>query len=191
MIRTIHLRRLFAFAVLIGVAYIGLGVRLYVLQVVRHDRYRDIVGDNTQRVFLKQPRRGDILDVKGHQLATSLAVKRVLADPVLIHPYQVEVARAVAPLLSMKEADLAFALRLMHTNSAGVVRTNRYVDLRRKVTMEQWGQITQVMAQTSLVLDETALSKTERMFLRNLRRPARVCLKVFPRDIATRRRTIC
>ena len=170
MIRAIHLRRLFAFAVLIGLAYIGLGVRLYVLQVVRHDRYRDIVGDNTQRVFHKQPRRGDILDVNGHQLATSLAVKRVLADPVLIHPYEAEVARAIAPLLSMKEADLAFALRLTHTNAAGVVRTNRYVDLRRKVTVEQWGQITQAMAQTSLVLDETALPKAERMSLRNLRR---------------------
>ena len=106
MIRPVHLRRLFVFAILAGLAMAGLCVRLYVLQVVRHEHYKEIVGDNTQRTFLKQPRRGDILDADGHVLATSLPVKRVLADPSLIQPYQAEVARAVAPLISMSEAEL-------------------------------------------------------------------------------------
>ena len=83
MIRPTHLQRLFLFALLAGLAFAGLATRLYVLQVLRHDKYKDIVGDNTQRVFLKWPRRGDILDVNGHVLATSLPVKRVLADPSL------------------------------------------------------------------------------------------------------------
>jgi len=153
-----------------GLAFVGLGARLYVVQVVRHDRYKDIVGDNTQRVFLKQPRRGDILDVEGHVLATSLPVKRVLADPSLIHPYQAEVARAIAPILSMNEADLTHALRLIRTNDSGVACTNKFADLKRKVTHDQWLQITQAIAQIDFNIDEAGLKRSERAFFRNLRR---------------------
>jgi cell division protein FtsI/penicillin-binding protein 2 len=169
-IRPTHLRRLFVFAILAGLAFVGLGARLYIVQVVRHDRYKDIVGDNTQRVFLKQPRRGDILDADGHVLATSLPVKRVLADPSLIHPYQAEVARAIAPILSMNEAELARALRLVRTNDSGVVYTNKFADLKRKVTHDQWFQITQAVAQIDFNIDEAGLKRNERAFFRNLRR---------------------
>jgi len=169
-IRPTHLRRLFVFAIFAGLAFMGLGTRLYVLQVVKHDKYKEIVDDNTQRVFLKQPRRGDILDANGHQLATSVSVKRLLADPSLIHPYQAEVARTVAPILEMPESELAFVLRAIRTNNVGVVYTNKFVDLKRKITIEQWGQITQAMAQITFNLDEETLSRNEKAFFRNLRR---------------------
>jgi len=165
-----HLRRLFLFAILVGLGYLGLGLRLYVLQVVRHDKYRDIVWDNTQRVFLKSPRRGDILDVNGQQLASSMPVKRVLADPSLIHPYQAEVAQLLGPLLSVDVATLAHQLRLFRTNELGMVRTNRFVDLKCRVTHEQWGQITQALAQLNLGLDETTLNRKERAALQQVRR---------------------
>ena len=170
MIRPNHLRRIFVFAILAVLALIGLAARLYVVQIVRHDRYKDIVDDNTQRIFLKQPRRGDILDADGHVLATSLSVKRVLADPSLIHPYQAQVAHAVAPLLSMSEADLTHALQQMRTNESGNLYTNRYVDLKRKVTIDQWIQITQAVAQITFGVDESSLSRSNRAFFRNLRR---------------------
>ncbi len=173
MIRPTHLQRLFLFAILAGLAFVGLSVRLYVLQVLRHERYKDIVGDNTQRIFLKPPRRGDILDVNGHVLATSRPVKRVLADPSLIHPYEEDVARAIAPILSMNEEELARALRLtLRTNDSGQVSTNKFVDLKRKVTQEQWGQVTQALGQIHFDLEEGSLSRNERAFLRNLRRKA-------------------
>src|SRR5262249_19603392 len=136
MIGPAHLRRLCLFATVVGLAFAGLGARLYVLQVVRHDKYSQIVGDNTQRLFLKPPRRGEILDINGQQLATSLPVKRVLADPSLIQPHQAEVARALAPLLSLDESNLVAALRLLRTNELGVVRTNRFVVLKCRVTHE-------------------------------------------------------
>ncbi|HXJ60229.1 MAG TPA: penicillin-binding protein 2 [Verrucomicrobiae bacterium] len=170
MICPTHLRRLFIFAIAAGVGFAGLGFRLYVLQVVHHDRYRDIVGDNTQRVFLKPPRRGDILDVNGHELAMSLPVKRVLADPSLLDPYQPQVARAIGPLLSLDEAALIQSLRLLRTNETGVVRTNRFVDLKCQVNSERWGQITQAMAQLKLDIDEAALNRKERAALQQLRR---------------------
>ena len=162
--------RLVAFAAGTGATLMALGAWLYVLQVVLHGKFQDVVDDNTHRVFLQQPRRGDILDVNGHKLATSEPVKRVLGDPSLIHPYQAEVARAIAPLLGMKESELAFQLRLTRTNEAGVLRTNKFVDLRRKVTVEQWAQITNVMAEVVRALDGPQLKRGQREALRAIAR---------------------
>src|ERR1043165_10069076 len=83
MIRPAHLRRLLGLIVIFAIGFVALGGRLVLLQVINHERYRDIVGDNTQRIYLKQPRRGDILDANGNQLATSVPVKRLLAGPTL------------------------------------------------------------------------------------------------------------
>src|SRR4029434_6584349 len=63
-----------------------------------------------------------------------------------------------------------FSLRAIRTNDVGVVYTNKFVDLKRKITIEQWGQITQAMAQITFNLDEETLSRNEKAFFRNLRR---------------------
>jgi cell division protein FtsI/penicillin-binding protein 2 len=171
MIRSEHLRRLLVFAILIGLVMSALGARLYILQVVQHHKYKEIVADNTQRLYLKQPRRGDIFDANGHQLATSLPVKRVLADPGLIYPYESEVAHAIASLLSVDEKELASTLRLtLRTNETGTLFTNRYVDLKRKVSQEQWSQITQAMARVTLPLNELKPTRREREALGALQR---------------------
>lgn len=169
-VRPAHLRRLLGFAVGSACALVLLGAWLYVLQVVLHDRFREVVADQTQRVFLQQPRRGDILDGRGHKLATSEPVKRVLADPSLIHPHQAEVARALAPLLLVPEGELVQALRLTRTNELGVVRTNRFVDLKRKLSLEQWGQVTQAMHQVVSGLLRPGLKRRERESLRAVAR---------------------
>ena len=135
-----------------------------------HGRFQDVVDDNTHRVFLKQPRRGDILDANGHKLATSEPVKRVLADPSLIHPYQAEVARAVAPLLAMNESELTFQLRLIRTNNTGAAYTNKFVDLKRKLTFEQWARITNAMAEVVRDLDRPQLKRSHRNALQAIAR---------------------
>ena len=89
-----------------ALAFAGLGYRLVDLQVLRHEELSAKARDNTQRQFLLEPRRGDILDAKGNLLATSAFVKTVCADPALIGNRQAEVARAMAPLLQMSEAEL-------------------------------------------------------------------------------------
>jgi len=170
MIRTAHLRTLCVLAVFVTLAFIGLGARLYFIQVLGHARYHEIVGDNTRRHHLKQPRRGDILDANTNQLATSLPVKRVLADPSLLHPYQAQVARALAPLLNWKEEELVAALRLTRTNSAGELVTNRYVDLKRKLTQDQWSGVTQAMAGLTFELEQTRLTRPQQNFFHSLRR---------------------
>ncbi len=157
-----HLRRLLGLVVLFGVGFVALGARLVHLQVVNHQRYREIVGDNTQRVYLKQPQRGDIIDARENRLATSLPVKRIFADPVLIHPYQGDVARAVAPLLAMSEAELANELRLVvRTNATGRMVTNRFVNLKRKLTLDQWTAVTNALGQLTFEFDRAGLSRVE------------------------------
>src|SRR5215213_5973144 len=106
MAKRLQYRRVLVLALLLAIAFAGLGYRLVDLQVLRHRELSLEAGKKTQREFLLEPRRGDILDAKGNQLATSVFVKTVCADPVLIANRQVEVVRAVAPLLQMTEDDL-------------------------------------------------------------------------------------
>jgi cell division protein FtsI/penicillin-binding protein 2 len=168
-LRAQPLRRLFLFAILTGLAMAGLGVWLWVIQIWRHDHYREIALENTRRFHTKVARRGDILDRQGHPLATSYPVKRVLANPAFLGAHYAQVARALAPLLSYNEAELAAKLRPWHTNARGVLATNQYVDLRRKVTHEQWTLVTQAMARVELGVNEKLLKPRARAAYRALR----------------------
>ena len=170
MIRVTHLRHLFAFAALVVICFIGLGAQLYRIQVIKHGKYTDVVEGNTQRSYVKPPRRGDILDANNNQLATSRPIKRVVADPSVIHPHQAAVAKVIAPLISWKESELAFALRLIKTNDDGTIRTNRFVDLKRKLTIEQWGAVTQAMNELSFEAEQGKLTRAQKNFFSALRR---------------------
>src|SRR5882724_284148 len=99
-------KRLFTLTALLTLAFAGLGYRLVDLQILRHEELEKKAQQNTQQKFFVESRRGDILDVKGNILATSINVKTVCADPTLLGAYRAEVAHAIAPLLQMTEADL-------------------------------------------------------------------------------------
>ena len=81
-------------ALLLAAAFGGLGYRLVDLQVLRHDELSAKAQQNTQHELLLVPRRGDILDAKGNLLATSVFVKTVCADPVLMGNRKAEIAHA-------------------------------------------------------------------------------------------------
>jgi cell division protein FtsI/penicillin-binding protein 2 len=169
-IRPSHLRRLFLFALVFGICFFGLGARLIHLQILQHQKYRGIAALNTERVLLKEPRRGEILDIHGNPLATSVPVKKVFANPRFLGVHYPDVARAVAPLLGYSEMDLAALLRptVVRTNVQGIAVTNGWVNLKRKVSLEQWQQITQAMAQLNLNVDESRLSPVQKNFYRAL-----------------------
>src|SRR5215472_8806285 len=101
-----QMRRLIGLGVVLGLAFLGLGYRLVDLQVLRHGELAVKAERNTLHQTLMEPRRGDILDVKGNLLATSVFVKTVCADPSLISHHQAEVAHVLAPLLQESEAQL-------------------------------------------------------------------------------------
>ena len=183
MIRSTHLRRLGFLAILVCVALTGLGARLIDLQVYRHERFRKIAEGNTQSFALREPPRGDILDVNGNPLATSIPVKRVFANPRFLGDHYPEVAHVLAPLLCWDESELAQRLRpvIVRTNEHGLLVTNASVNLKRKVTLEQWQQITQAMWGLTFDLRGRKLSRAQKAFYTTLREKA-----IFPLDAQQR-----
>ncbi|HEV2394776.1 MAG TPA: penicillin-binding protein 2 [Verrucomicrobiae bacterium] len=173
MAKRLQLHRLIWLVLLLVLAFAGLGYRLIDLQILRHEELSATAQRNTQREFLLEPHRGDILDIKGNLLATSIYVKTVCADPVCIGTHQPEVAHALAPLLAISEDKLLQNLTpRLRQNEKGEAQTNRYfryVVLKNKVPVETWEKIQSTMAALDFHLDEKKLSRTERAFLRDLR----------------------
>lgn len=178
MAKRLQFRRVLWLALLLGLAFAGLGYRLVDLQVLRHAELSALAQQNTQREYLLEPRRGDIIDCKGNLLATTIVTKGICADPVLIAGHQVEVARALAPLLQTNEAVLVQLLTpRVRRSPEGVATTNAYVCLKHKVPAETWDKIRSAMTNLLVAADEKRLSRAERATLRNLREKA-----VFARD---------
>ncbi len=160
-------------ALLVVLAFAGLGYRLIDLQVLRHGELHDEAQLNTQREYLLQPRRGDILDAKGNLLATSIFVKTVCADPSLLLNRAGDVARLLAPLLEENPESLAqkLAPRIRYNQKHEAV-TNRYVVLKRKVSAELWQTIQEAMSTNLFGLDPAAMTKAERTRFDHLRKKA-------------------
>src|SRR5690349_6311151 len=101
MAKRLQFRRLLMLAILLLIGFAGLGYRLVDLQVLRHGELSAVANKLTQREYVIEPRRGDILDVKGNLLASSVFVYKVCADPSLISTNAAEVAHAIAPILQL------------------------------------------------------------------------------------------
>jgi cell division protein FtsI/penicillin-binding protein 2 len=173
MIQPAQYRRLALMALLLVIAFLGLGYRLVDLQVVRHDDLSREAAGRRESTIIHPSRRGDILDARGNVLATSLFVKTVCADPSLIGTNQAVVARALAPLLKMSEADLAQKLQLrIWTDKSGKERADKYAVVKRKVLPDEWEKIQASMKNLSFGVDEKKLPGRERAFYRNLRQRA-------------------
>src|SRR5438093_1603791 len=167
MAKRLQYQRLLFLVLLLGAAFAGLGYRLVDLQVLRHDELGDISRGFSHKEISFQPRRGDILDARGNQLATSVFVKTVCADPTLIGNRGAEVARTIAPLLGLGEGEIyQRLLPRVRVNDKGQTVTNQYVVLKRKVTVEKWEQVKAAMAGLTFAgVDEKKLtSKAEKVF---------------------------
>lgn len=177
MAKKLQLKRVVLLAMLLGVAFGGLGYRLVDLQVWRHDELRVEAAEFTSREILLEPRRGDILDARGNPLATSVFVKTVCADPTLVGNRQAEIARIIAPILELKEADVRDRLSprfqvddkgQIKFNQKGDPITNQYVRLKNKVTVETWQKVHVAMTNLAFHLAEQATNKAEKKFYREV-----------------------
>lgn len=121
-----HVKRAAVVVCLIGAAFSALGFRLVHLQVVRAPELRAEVTKIHGQVLHRQGRRGPILDCHGNLLANSQSVNIVTADPSLTAPRAGELARQLAPLLQVSEAELV----------ARLTRSGRYVRLKQRVDLE-------------------------------------------------------
>jgi cell division protein FtsI/penicillin-binding protein 2 len=160
---------------LVVLAFAGLGFRLVDLQVWRHDELAKQAEKKTVLTSWRTAKRGDILDVNGNLLATSVSVKMICADPSMIGGQQAAVAHVLAPLLQLSEGELQQRLTpRIQKNSLGETVTNglHYVRLQKNIPDETWQKIQTAMSQLAFGVDEKKLSKTDRAFLRNLRQYA-------------------
>jgi len=170
MIQPAQYRRLALMALLLLIAFAGLGYRLVDLQVLRHEDLSREAADTRERTIIHASRRGDILDARGNVLATTLFVKTVFADPSLIGTNQAMVARTLAPLLKMNEAELGQKLRrTVWTDKDGKEREDKHVVLKKKVSLEDWARIQVAMKNLSFDVNERKLPARERAWYRNLR----------------------
>jgi len=152
------------------VVFGALAGRLVWLQVVEHDYFEAVARTNIHRVVLQEPPRGEILDARGNALAKCEPVKRLFANPRYIGPYAGEIARVLAPLLECNEAQLAERLQpTIRTNEQGARVTNAYANLKRKLALSRWQQVTQAMANLNLAPTDRKLTRSAATFLRNLR----------------------
>jgi len=172
LIKPSQFRRLGLMLLLLLVAFAGLGYRLVDLQVLQHEKLSSFAA-RRQSTFLRPSRRGDILDSRGNVLATTVFVKTVCADPSLIGTNQPIVARTLAPLLKMSEAELIQRLQpRTWTNENREVVSDKYVLLKHKVSFEDWQKIRQAMKELTFGVDEKKLPRSERAYYRNLRHSA-------------------
>lgn len=77
-------RRLRVLVTLLAVWMVLIVLRLYDLQVRRYDDYSRRAEQQQQRVVKLDPPRGTIYDVRGRELAVSVEVRSVAADPTVV-----------------------------------------------------------------------------------------------------------
>ncbi len=170
-----QIRRALLLLAFLGLAFAGLSYRLVDLQVLRHDELSVKAEQNTQHEYWQAPRRGDILDVNGNILATSVPVKTICADPSIIGTFQPLVARAIAPLLQLNENELAQKLTpRLARNAKGEIVTNNlhYVRLAKNISDDTWRQVVTAMTNLTFGVDEKKLPRSQKEFVRNLRQHA-------------------
>jgi cell division protein FtsI (penicillin-binding protein 3) len=89
----------------VAAGFLGLAARCVDLQVLRAGSLVDLANAQHERTEPLDPRRGPILDRNGRELAMSLEVDSLYADPSMIVDAGAA-ARRLAPLLGIKAADL-------------------------------------------------------------------------------------
>jgi cell division protein FtsI/penicillin-binding protein 2 len=168
MAKRLQYQKLLMLGLLVVAAFSGLGYRLVDLQCLRHDELSAKAESNTRREFVFEPRRGDILDVKGNVLATSTYAKTICADPSLMDDRQADaIARAIAPLLQIDDRALYKKLAArIRTNEKGQTNAMHYVRLKQRVPMDTWDKIQGIVTNLSFGVDEKKLNKGEQLAYR-------------------------
>jgi cell division protein FtsI/penicillin-binding protein 2 len=146
MIRALQYRRLAVCALLLIVAFGGLGYRLVDLQVYQHEELHAAAVNMWQRRVEHSTQRGRIYDARGQLLVTSVPVKTVEANPERVGTNQALIARVLAPKLEMSEAELEHRLRRRTAMWGGQEVPVVRVILKRRVPIDVWESIREGMA---------------------------------------------
>lgn len=104
--------RLIILTAVVASWFLAITLRLYDLQVSKHEHYFHKAEQQQQRVVVLDPPRGTIYDAKGRELAVSVEVKSLAADPSSIEDPEAT-AKAIGDILGLDPVPLAktFATR--------------------------------------------------------------------------------
>jgi len=175
MTNKLQIRRALLLLTCLGAAFAGLGYRLVDLQVFHHEDLLKRAERKTERTIPQQAKRGDILDVNGNLLATSVPVKTVWVNPALLAGQnllpapQALFARVLAPLLQVDETKLCQQMMpRLRQGSLGGMLTNQYAVLKRQVPETTWLQIRGSLKALPSLVDTRQWKKSDRVALTNL-----------------------
>jgi cell division protein FtsI/penicillin-binding protein 2 len=168
MMANAQIRKLYIVTALLTLAFCGLAARLVDLQVVRHEEFKTLAERNTVRTIAREPMRGQILDIRGNPLATSLPAKTICADPSMMGRCAADIAHALAPALQTNEAWLLERLQPWQLEN-GTNTLVKYVVLKRKASTDMWEKVHESMTNLYAGVNERRLKSSERLFYRDLR----------------------
>jgi len=97
--------------------------RLYWLQILAADRFVALAQDQRQRVVVLSPQRGSMFDRTGAEMAISMDMKTVFANPRFVGDPAL-VSKAISPILNLNESEVTAKL----SRRSGFVYIARKID---------------------------------------------------------------
>ena len=124
-------RRTKLFALVLGLWSLGIAIRLFQLQVLRHARYKAEVIEQNQKPVWIEPERGTIYDRKGQILALSVPAKSISYSPSPAESLETR----LQPVLKLK-ALLDLSGAEIERIRAALIEEKPFIFLKRKVDQE-------------------------------------------------------
>lgn len=124
--------------VFLGIWIVGIGARLFYLQVLKHEELSRAATAQRTRPQSTQMMRGAIFDRDGNLLAQSYPTKSLAADPTMIENVD-DAAKRLASALNLKVQDLKKTLK------ASKEGKKRFIWLARRVEQEEADRITRAV----------------------------------------------
>lgn len=90
--------------------------KTWLIQIARGSQYEEMAMNQTEGVQTLYSPRGTIYDTNGKELAFSIMVKSLYADPGTMNVSAAEAAKDLAPILKKNESDLAKAMSRKHAS---------------------------------------------------------------------------
>ena len=129
-------RRATAVFIVLTLLFSGIVFRLYDLQILGHEKYREARDGQSRGVVDQRRPRGSIYDAHGDVLALSVPVDSVAAAPSRVADPEAAASK-LAPALGMDKAEVSRLLRRTRTDAQGVARPVDFVWIRRHVSADR------------------------------------------------------
>ncbi|HUU50177.1 MAG TPA: penicillin-binding transpeptidase domain-containing protein [Nitrospinota bacterium] len=103
-------KRIIFFSLLITVCFLTLAVKLYYIQVLKHDEFFSKAKDQYQRFLLLEPKRGTIYDRNMKELAVSIELDSIYLNPKEIDNPK-ETIQKLSKVINIKKSEILKSLK--------------------------------------------------------------------------------